>query len=276
MASVDRWVVQTTLGALSRNAFQLAPDRSVAINISGQTLGDPLFLEFVVECLDRTGVAPDQVCFEIAESAVIGNMDNARRFVGVLHGMGCKFTIDDFGSGVASFSSLKNLPLDYLKLDGSFMRNLAKDSGQPDHGDRDDQARAHAQLQDHRRAGGRQRRARRRPQDGRRFRTGFVIARPAQARARGLINCQIDDSGRFLMSVAQAQGSAPCRFRGQHPTVARPASRMSARERTAPAARRRDLCPDTQRGLRASSRPRLRDARTRHPAVGNSPRRRTS
>ena len=128
MASVDRWVVQTTLGALSRNAFQLAPDRSVAINISGQTLGDPLFLEFVVDCLDHTGVDPEQVCFEITESAVIGNMDSARRFVGVLHGMGCKFTIDDFGSGVASFSSLKNLPLDYLKLDGSFMRNLAKDS----------------------------------------------------------------------------------------------------------------------------------------------------
>jgi diguanylate cyclase (GGDEF)-like protein/PAS domain S-box-containing protein len=128
MSSVDRWVVSTTLSALSRNAFQLATDRSVAINISGQTLGDPLFLEFVVECLDRTGVSPDQVCFEITESAVIGNMDFARRFVGVLHGMGCKFTIDDFGSGVASFSSLKNLPLDYLKLDGSFMRNLPKDS----------------------------------------------------------------------------------------------------------------------------------------------------
>jgi diguanylate cyclase (GGDEF)-like protein/PAS domain S-box-containing protein len=128
MASVDRWVVQTTMVALSRNAFQLAPDRSVAMNISGQTLGDPLFLEFVVECLDRTGISADQVCFEITESAVIGNMESARRFVGVLHGMGCKFTIDDFGSGVASFSSLKNLPLDYLKLDGSFMRNLARDS----------------------------------------------------------------------------------------------------------------------------------------------------
>ena len=128
MASVDRWVVQTTLVALSRNAFQLARDRSVAINISAQTLADPLFLEFVVECLDRTGVSPEQVCFEIAETAVIGNMEASRRFVGVLHGMGCKFTIDDFGSGVASFSSLKNLPLDYLKLDGSFMRNLARDS----------------------------------------------------------------------------------------------------------------------------------------------------
>jgi diguanylate cyclase (GGDEF)-like protein/PAS domain S-box-containing protein len=128
MASVDRWVVHTTLGALSRNAFQLARERSVAINISGQTLGDPLFLEFVVECLDQTGVPPDQVCFEIAESAVVGNIDQARRFVEVLHGMGCKFTIDDFGSGVGSFSSLKTLPLDYLKLDGSFMRNLARDS----------------------------------------------------------------------------------------------------------------------------------------------------
>jgi diguanylate cyclase (GGDEF)-like protein/PAS domain S-box-containing protein len=128
MASVDRWVVHTTLGALARNAFQLARERCLAINISGQTLGDPLFLEFVVECLDQTGVHPDQVCFEIAESAVVGNLEQARRFVGVLHGMGCKFTIDDFGSGVGSFSSLKNLPLDYLKLDGSFMRNLARDS----------------------------------------------------------------------------------------------------------------------------------------------------
>ena len=128
MVSVDRWVVQTTLQALSRNAFQLARDRSVAINISGQTLGDPQFLEFVVELLDSTGVAPEQVCFEISESAVINNLEHARRFVGVLHGMGCKFTVDDFGSGVGSFSSLKNLELDYLKLDGSFMRNLGRDS----------------------------------------------------------------------------------------------------------------------------------------------------
>ncbi len=128
MTSVDRWVVQTTLSALSKNAFQLARDRSVAINISGQTLADSSFLEFVVETFDQTGVAPDQICFEIAESVVVGNIEHARRFVEVLHGMGCKFTIDDFGSGVGSFSSLKSLPLDYLKLDGSFMRNLARDS----------------------------------------------------------------------------------------------------------------------------------------------------
>jgi len=128
MGLVDRWVVQTTLSALGRGAFSVPPQHSVAINISGQTLGDVQFLEFVVECLDSTGVTPGQVCFEIAESAVIANLDHARRFVGVLHGMGCQFSLDDFGSGVGSFSNLKTLPLDYLKIDGSFIRNLARDS----------------------------------------------------------------------------------------------------------------------------------------------------
>jgi len=128
MGLVDRWVVQTTLAALGRGAIDLPSNRSVAINISGQTLGDPQFLEFVVECLDSTGVTPGQVCFEIAESAVIANLDHARRFAGVLHGMGCQFALDDFGSGIGSFSNLKTLPLDYLKIDGSFIRNLARDT----------------------------------------------------------------------------------------------------------------------------------------------------
>jgi diguanylate cyclase (GGDEF)-like protein/PAS domain S-box-containing protein len=128
MGLVDRWVVQTTLAALGRGALALPANRSVAINVSGQTLGDVQFLEFVVECFDSTGAAPTQVCFEITESAVIANLEHARRFVGVLHGMGCQFALDDFGSGVGSFSNLKNLPLDYLKIDGSFMRNLARDT----------------------------------------------------------------------------------------------------------------------------------------------------
>jgi diguanylate cyclase (GGDEF)-like protein/PAS domain S-box-containing protein len=128
MSLVDRWVVQTTLAALGRGAIPIPANRSVAINVSGQTLGDVQFLEFVVECLDSTGVTPSQVCFEITETAVVANLDHARRFVGVLHGMGCQFALDDFGSGVGSFSNLKNLPMDYLKIDGSFMRNLERDS----------------------------------------------------------------------------------------------------------------------------------------------------
>ena len=128
MSLVDRWVVQTTLAALGRGAIPIPANRSLAINVSGQTLGDVQFLEFVVECLDSTDVTPSQVCFEITETAVVANLDHARRFVGVLHGMGCQFALDDFGSGVGSFSNLKNLPMDYLKIDGSFMRNLARDS----------------------------------------------------------------------------------------------------------------------------------------------------
>jgi diguanylate cyclase (GGDEF)-like protein/PAS domain S-box-containing protein len=128
MDLVDRWVVQTTLAALGRGAISVASDRCVAINVSGQTLADLQFLEFVVECLDSTGVTPSQVCFEISETAVVANLDHARRFVEVLHGLGCQFALDDFGSGVGSFSNLKSLPMDYLKIDGSFIRNLGRDS----------------------------------------------------------------------------------------------------------------------------------------------------
>jgi len=128
MPHVDRWVVQTALTALARGAVRLAPDRSLCINLAGQTLGDAGFLEFVVDCLDRTGIAPDRICFEVTENSVITNIEHARRFIGVLHGMGCHFALDDFGRGLSSFANLKNLSLDYLKIDGSFIRNLASDN----------------------------------------------------------------------------------------------------------------------------------------------------
>jgi diguanylate cyclase (GGDEF)-like protein len=128
MPHVDRWVVQTALTALGRGAVRIAPGRSLCINLSGQTLGDAGFLEFVVECLDRTGVAPDRICFEVTENSVITNIEHARRFIGVLHGMGCSFALDDFGRGLSSFANLKNLSLDYLKIDGYFIRNLASDN----------------------------------------------------------------------------------------------------------------------------------------------------
>jgi EAL domain-containing protein (putative c-di-GMP-specific phosphodiesterase class I) len=128
MSLVDRWVVQTALAALGRGAIRLPAGRSLAVNVSGQTLGDAQFLEFVVECLDRTGVAPADVCFEVTEAAVVANLEHARRFIGVLHGMGCTFSLDDFGGGIGSFSTLKTLAMDYLKIDGLYIRNLARDS----------------------------------------------------------------------------------------------------------------------------------------------------
>jgi diguanylate cyclase (GGDEF)-like protein/PAS domain S-box-containing protein len=128
MSLIDRWVVQTVLSALGRGGLKLPKNRSVAINIAGQTLGDSDFLEFVVECFDHTGALPADICFEVTESSVVANLDHARRFIEVMHGMGCEFALDDFGSGLSSFSTLKTLPMDYLKIDGSFIRNLAGDS----------------------------------------------------------------------------------------------------------------------------------------------------
>jgi diguanylate cyclase (GGDEF)-like protein/PAS domain S-box-containing protein len=128
MPQIDRWVVQSALALLAHGAVRLPEGRSLCINLSFQTLGDAAFLEFVVDCLDRTGVAPDRLCFEVTENSVITNIDHARRFIGVLHGMGCRFALDDFGRGLSSFANLKNLSLDYLKIDGYFIRNLASDN----------------------------------------------------------------------------------------------------------------------------------------------------
>jgi EAL domain-containing protein (putative c-di-GMP-specific phosphodiesterase class I) len=127
MSMIDRWVLGSALAALSAGAIRLPPGRSLSINISGQTLADPSFLEYVVEELDRSGVQPAQMCFEVAETSVIGNLEQARRFIDVLHGMGCRFALDDFGTDLGGFANLKQL-MDYLKIDGSFMRDLGRDS----------------------------------------------------------------------------------------------------------------------------------------------------
>ncbi len=127
MPQIDRWVINATLAAISSGEIKLAAQRSCAINLSGQTLGDESFLGFVVDALDRTGVAPSSICFEVTEAAILSNVQHAQRFIEVLHGIGCEFSLDDFGSGLGSFSSLKHLPIDYLKIDGTYTRNLQTD-----------------------------------------------------------------------------------------------------------------------------------------------------
>ncbi|MGQ0384854.1 MAG: EAL domain-containing protein [Gammaproteobacteria bacterium] len=128
MSLIDRWVLGSALAALAAGAIRIPAGRSLSINVSGQTLVDATFLEFVVDELDRTGIAPSQICFEVAETSVIGNIEQARRFIDVLHGMGCRFALDDFGTDLGGFANLKQLPMDYLKIGGDFMRDLGRDS----------------------------------------------------------------------------------------------------------------------------------------------------
>ncbi len=127
MPQIDRWVINATLAAISSGEIKLTTHRSCAINLSSQTLGDEAFLGFVVDSLDRSGVAPSSICFEVTEAAILSNVQHAQRFIEVLHGIGCEFSLDDFGSGLGSFSSLKHLPIDYLKIDGTYTRNLRSD-----------------------------------------------------------------------------------------------------------------------------------------------------
>jgi diguanylate cyclase (GGDEF)-like protein/PAS domain S-box-containing protein len=127
MSHIDRWVVQRALTAISGGTPHLPNGRTCSINLSGQSLGDEDFLEFVVDVFDHTGVSPDKICFEVREAAVVSQLDNAQRFIDVLHGIGCRFALDNFGSGIGSFSNLKHLSLDYLKIDGMYTRDLEHD-----------------------------------------------------------------------------------------------------------------------------------------------------
>jgi diguanylate cyclase (GGDEF)-like protein/PAS domain S-box-containing protein len=124
MPQIDRWVLNAALTAIGTGEIKLPGKRSCAVNVSGQTLGDEGFLAFVVEALDHSGVTPSSICFEVTEAAISTNVQYAQRFIEVLHGIGCEFALDDFGNGLGAFSSLKHLPVDYLKIDGNYTRNL--------------------------------------------------------------------------------------------------------------------------------------------------------
>jgi len=126
MPMIDRWVIKNTLEWLKTNPLSKnnCPQR-LAINISGQSLGDEQFLEYLLEQFDQTGVTPENICLEITETSAIANIGNAMTFIAALKEKGCRFALDDFGSGMSSYSYLKNLDVDSLKIDGSFIKDMA-------------------------------------------------------------------------------------------------------------------------------------------------------
>lgn len=129
MPAIDRWVIRKVLELLSGERAQGdGIPHSYSINLSGQSLGDTAMVGYILEQLDASGVDPQSLCFEITETAAITNLSHAREFIRTLKARGVRFSLDDFGSGMSSFAYLKDLPVDYIKIDGCFIRDLLDDS----------------------------------------------------------------------------------------------------------------------------------------------------
>lgn len=126
MQEIDQWVVSHALDWLTTQS-SASQDHRLAINLSGQSLSSSTFLDSVTDMIRTSHVRHSNICFEITETAAIADLENVSRFINVLQGMGCEFALDDFGSGMSSFAYLKNLPVNYLKIDGSYVRDLVSD-----------------------------------------------------------------------------------------------------------------------------------------------------
>ncbi len=127
MPAIDRWVIENAFRWLVSEADERERLSMCAINLSGQSLGDDKFLPFVIEQFQKSGIEAGKICFEITETAAVASFSQANRFIQALKELGCKFSLDDFGTGLSSFGYLKHFPVDYLKIDGSFVREMLHD-----------------------------------------------------------------------------------------------------------------------------------------------------
>ncbi|HEX3555236.1 MAG TPA: EAL domain-containing protein [Thermoanaerobaculia bacterium] len=130
IASIDRWVVHAAFVALACGTLSHGDTTRFAINLSGQSVGDDAFLDYVLTEIEATGIAPERIFFEITETAAVGNLGKAMQFIRVLRELGFHFVLDDFGSGLSSFAYLKNLQVDFLKIDGTFVKDMTANSVQ--------------------------------------------------------------------------------------------------------------------------------------------------
>ena len=125
MTAVDRWVVKNTFKLLTKAEYvDIAADYKWGVNLSGTTLGDVDFLEYVSDCMHTYDFKPDNLYFEITETAAIKNFQNCVLFMNKIHSLGVQFALDDFGSGLSSFSYLKKLSIDFLMIDGSLVKDI--------------------------------------------------------------------------------------------------------------------------------------------------------
>jgi diguanylate cyclase (GGDEF)-like protein len=127
MPAIDRWVVSNVLEWLQAHAKQLHPAQQLSINLSGKSLLDPKFKDFLLGILRESNVDVKHICFELTESAAVGKFSDAIKFITTFREQGYHFSLDDFGSGMCSLKYLRNLPVDYIKIDGSFVRDIAHD-----------------------------------------------------------------------------------------------------------------------------------------------------
>ncbi len=125
---LDRWVVTAARDWFQTHPKELASLGLCSINLSGQSLGDQRFLQFVMDQFSDGLLPPERFCFEVTETAAIGDLTRATAFINTLRRMGCQFSLDDFGSGLSSFAYLKTLAVDYLKIDGVFVRDIVTNS----------------------------------------------------------------------------------------------------------------------------------------------------
>jgi diguanylate cyclase (GGDEF)-like protein/PAS domain S-box-containing protein len=125
VSTIDRWVVARAFEVLVRSGSTL--QGIFTINLSAQSLSEEGFLETIAALLEGSGVEASRICFEITETAAIANLDHALRFFREFKRRGCRFLLDDFGSGMSSLAYLKNLPVDFVKIDGEFIRNLGRE-----------------------------------------------------------------------------------------------------------------------------------------------------